>query len=257
MNNNDDDLDKLLDKYLKIMDIQTNSIESVILVLKKSKFNKTGKCLVDLLLKSSSISGAIINSAVNKNCYSILVLFRPLIEHSFRHLYIYMKTLNEDSDAIADKYLKILKSAEDLESIEKINNYNKAVNTKNIVWNTKGEHNNSIRKIKTEFNISNIFYYMIGVNNNDENSIFKLYKVDVFLNEIIRYAELSSTIHGGPSADFTSINGNGDSKLLEKNCHAYARDALNIYLSIVKTTYLFASLMDQKLNKTYEKISKL
>ena len=42
-----------------------------------------------------------------------------MIEHNFRHLYIYVRALNDNSDDVGKRYYKTLKGSEDLESFTK------------------------------------------------------------------------------------------------------------------------------------------
>ena len=99
--------------------------------------------------------------------YATAILSRSMIEHNFRHLYIYVRALNDNSDDVGKRYYKTLKGSEDLESFTKINNYNKAVYPEKKLTGIQKENiNKAIREVGKEFRIEQIFFYLITNNNN-------------------------------------------------------------------------------------------
>ena len=65
-----------------------SSLPVVIESLGKSKFKYTSKALLSFIPKSGYLNSAVLELAVSKNIYSAAVLYRSVIEHSFRQLYI-------------------------------------------------------------------------------------------------------------------------------------------------------------------------
>src|SRR3989344_6815194 len=157
------------------------SFPIVINSLSRSKFKYTSKALVSFVPKSGHLTNLILLAYGSKDPYSASILFRSLIDHTFKHLYIYVKALNDDSDLVGEEYYHSLKGHEDLNSIVKINNYTKVVHPeKTNKWSTKSEHNNKISEIAKQFDISKIFYYLIENNNNEKDEIIKKYKKEYF-----------------------------------------------------------------------------
>jgi len=131
-----------------------SSLPAIVKSLGKTKFKYTSKALLSFIPKSGYLNSAILESSGNKNVYATAILSRSMIEHNFRHLYIYVRALNDDSDNVGKIYYKTLKGSEDLESFTKINNYNKAVYPEKTNWNTKEEHNKAIREVGKNFALS-------------------------------------------------------------------------------------------------------
>src|SRR3989344_7998209 len=133
------------------------SLPFIIESLQKTEFQYTGKALISFIPKSGYLINSILFSCKSGDPYSASILFRSLIEHSFRHLYIFVKALNDKNDDVGKTYYNSLKATEDLESVEKIINYKKIVYPEDTQWNTKGDHNNAIRETAKSFRIEKIF----------------------------------------------------------------------------------------------------
>src|SRR3989344_167908 len=104
------------------------SLSYIIESLQKTEFKYTGKALISFIPKSGYLINSLLFSCKSGDPYSASILFRSLVEHSFRHLYIFVKALNDKSDSVGNTYYNSLKANEDLESVEKIINYKKIVN---------------------------------------------------------------------------------------------------------------------------------
>ena len=198
MSNEASKIEKLIKLNASLSRNAQSSLPAIIKSLEKTKFKYTSKALLSFVPKSGYLNSAILESAGNRNVYAIAILFRSIIEHNFRHLYIYVRALNDNRDDVGKKYYKTLKGSEDLDSFTKINNYNKAVYPEKTEWNTKGEHNKAIREVGKEFRIEQIFFYLIANNNNEKNEIIKRFKKEYLLQRLIDYTNLSSGVHGGP-----------------------------------------------------------
>ena len=153
MNNIDDNftLNEALSKKIQ------ESLPFIIESLQKTEFQYTGKALTYFIPKSGYLINSILFSCKSGDPYSASILFRSLIEHSFRHLYIFVKALNDKNDDVGKTYYNSLKANEDLESVEKIINYKKIVYPEDTQWNTKGDHNNAIRETAKGFALRRIF----------------------------------------------------------------------------------------------------
>ena len=257
MSNKTSKIDQFLELNNKLSQEVRFSLPVIIKSLEKCKFKYTSKALLSFIPKSGYLNSAILESCGNRNVYAVAILSRSMIEHNFRHLYIYVRALSDDSDDVGKKYYKTLKASEDLESFTKINNYNKAVYPEKTGWNTKGEHNKAIREVGKEFRIEQIFYYLIANNNNGENKIVERFKKEYLLQRLANYTNLSSGIHGGPFGELAFSNLQKDKEKFNKALEKFADDSFNLHYSLVESTYLFACLMDNEMQKYYEKIKSL
>jgi len=233
--------------------IQT-SLSVIVESLGKTKFKYTSKSLLSFIPKSGYLVHSILFSCKGNDPYTASILFRSLIEHSFRHLYIFVKALNDDNDSVGEAYYKSLKSNEDLESMDKIINYKKIVYPQETKWSTKGDHNNSIRDAAKDFRIEKIFHYLIENNNAEKIGIIERYKKEYLLERLIEYTNMSSSVHGGPFGEAVLYGLQKDKSKLEVTLNKFACESFLLYKSIVETTYLFASLMDEKVTKHYNDI---
>jgi len=231
------------------------SLPFIIKSLQKTEFKYSGKSLVSFIPKSGYLINSILFSCKSGDPYSASILFRSLIEYSFRHLYIFVKALNDKNDDVGNTYYNSLKANEDLESVEKIINYKKIVYPEDIQWNRKGDHNNAIREIAKSFRIEKIFHYLINNNNNEGGEIVKRYKKEYLLERLIEYTNMSSSVHGGPSGELALYELQKDKSKLEVTLNKFANESFMLHKSIVETTYLFASLMDEEVTKYYDDIS--
>lgn len=249
-------LDKIIELNNELSKKVQVSLPLIINSLQKSKFQNVGKALVSFTSKSNSLNNSILNSCINGDIYSAWVTFRPMIEHNFRHLYIYTKALKEDSDSIGGKYYGVLKSSEDLDSLNKINNYNNNVTYPNKTeWDTKGNHNNSIKEDARQFNIEKIFYYLISNNNSDQ--MINTFTKEYLLKRLTDYTNLSSAIHGGPFSDMALNDVYKDQNKLDTLIYKYAEDSFTLHKSLLEATYLFAYTMDDSMKEYYEEIKTL
>lgn len=252
MNNIDDNftLNEALSKKIQ------ESLPFIIESLQKTEFQYTGKALTHFIPKSGSLINSILFSCKIGDPYSASILFRSLIEHSFRHLYIFVKALNDKDDTVGKAYYNSLKANEDLDSLEKIINFKKIVYPEETQWNTKGDHNNTIREIAKIFRIEQIFHYLINNNNNESRDIIKRYKKEYLLERLIEYTNMSSSVHGGPFGELVLYELQKDKFKLDAILNKLANESFLLHKSLVETTYLFASLMDEKVEVSLGQFSR-
>ncbi len=230
------------------------TLPTIIKSLEKTKFRYTSRALLSFIPKTGYLNSAILELSASKNLYSAAILSRSIIEHNFRHLYIYVRALNDDSDDVGRRYYKTLKASEDLESFTKINNYDKAVNPTKTEWSTRGEHNKAIREVGKEFSITQTFFYLVRNNNNDKNEIVEHFKKEYLLERLIEYTNFSSGVHGGPFGELVLSNLQKEKNKFDKTLDKFASDSFELHYSTVKSTYLFSYLMDNKMKKHYDQI---
>jgi hypothetical protein len=222
--------------------------------LSKFKFKYTSKALLSFIPKSGYLNSAVLELAASRNIYSAAVLYRSVIEHSFRQLYIYTRALKDDSDDVGRTYCKTLKASEDLQWLDKVNKHSKKVGENKTVWSTKSDHNEAIRDAKREFLFSNILSYLQS-NHTSEHEEVKKFVNDHLLERSVEYDNLSSAVHGGPFGESALFNLHQDQKKYNDTLYKFANESLGLHYSIVQSTYLFAYLMDNKLQEQYEKMN--
>lgn len=250
MNN---DFEKTLLLNLELIKKIDVSLPQITDSLGKTKFVYTSKSLLSFIPRGGYLVSSILSSCEKGDVYSSSILFRSLIEHVFRHLYVFTRALNEDSDTVGKEYLDSLKASEDLEAIEKIINYKKVVYPEETKWDTGGDHNNNIREIRKQFRIERIFYYLIQ-NNSDKDEILKKAKKEYLLQRLIEYTNMSSSVHGGSFGNFALAEIRKDQTKLENTLRKFINDSYVLYKSLIEATYLFAYLRDESMRIHYEDI---
>jgi hypothetical protein len=209
---------------------------------------------LSFLARSGYLNSAILNACGSGNIYAAAVLFRPIVEHNFRHLYIYVKALNENSDAVGERYYGVLRKNEDRQAIYNINKYNKKVYPEVANLNLRNEHNARIRDGAKEFHIDEIFYYLVE-NNNSHTDLVTQYKKKYLLERVRQYTNLSSSVHGGPFAEATFLTAQKENP--DATLNKFASDSFGLHNSLVETTYLFAWMMNESNKDHYEAIKSM
>jgi hypothetical protein len=235
--------------------VLTNA-EAVSNSLSQTKFKKTSRAMLSYIARAGYVNNAILDCYANGNGYAIGILFRAMIEHTFRHLYLYTRALNDDSDEVGEEYYGKLKGSEDLEAFSKMNNYTKVVHPERTVWNTKDEQNTQIAEVGKKFNLSKIFFYLIENFPSDEKMIHNGMK-DYLLKRLNHYTQLSSYVHGGPYAEMCHEELLKDRQQISLHMEVIARESFGLYKSLIESTYMFAYLHDDKMKECFDQVSKI
>lgn len=96
---------------------------------------------------------------------------------------------------------------------------------------------------------------MIQNNNDGSSEIIKKYKKEYLLERLIEYTNMSSSVHGGPFGELALYELQKDKSKIEATLNKFSNESFLLHKSIVETTYLFASLMDQTVTKYYDDIA--
>lgn len=220
--------------------------------LEKTNFKQTSKALLSFVVRSGYLNSAILNACGTRNVYASAVLFRSMIEHNFRHLYIFVRALNDNNDEVGGRYYGVLRGNEDRQAVYNMNKYNEKVYPDKTKWNLANDHNKSIRDQANEFRIDEIFYYLVE-KNNGHSEVVSRYKKEYLLERLRQYTNFSSSVHGGPFGEATLLNAQKENPdaVLDK----FATDSFELHKNLIETTYLFAYLMDDKNKEVYEQIA--
>jgi hypothetical protein len=235
--------------------VLTNA-EAVSNSLSQTKFKKTSRAMLSYIARAGYVNNAILDCYANGNGYAIGILFRAMIEHTFRHLYLYTRALNDDSDAVGEEYYGKLKGSEDLEAFSKMNNYTKVVHPEKTVWNTKDDQNTQIAEVGKKFNLSKIFFYLIENFPSDEKMVHNGMK-DCLLKRLNHYTQLSSYVHGGPYAEMCHEELLKDGQQISLHMEVIARESFGLYKSLIESTYMFAYLHDDKMKECFDQVGKI
>jgi hypothetical protein len=247
---------ELIKMNLELTNIIKDSAQEFVKSLNKAKHKKVNRALLSYMTRVGHINSSILDAYASRNGYCIGILWRSMIEHSFRYLYIYTRALNEEDDAVGVEYYGKLKGSEDLASIRKISNYTKVVHPERTKWSSGGDHNKGIDEVGKKFEVSNIFFYLIR-NFKEEEEFVSGGMKDYLLERLNQYTELSSYVHGGPYAEMCHNKIIGDTEKMNKNLDFVVRDSFELYRLVVETTYLFLSLADENFSPYYEKVHEL
>ena len=248
-------IDELLKSNALITQYVMKTLPEVSSLLQKSKFQATSKALLSLLARSGYLNNEILFASSTGNLYSCAVLFRPMIEHNFRHLYMFVKALNDDSDEVGKRYYGVLRGDEDRQAMYNINKYTQKVYPDKTKWNLVNEHNTSIRNGAREFRTDEIFYYLVENNNNRTLNIISIYKKEYLLERLRQYTNLSSSVHGGPFGEATLLE--AQSKNPEVILVKFATESYELHKNLVEATYLFADMMEGNDINRYEEVKKI
>lgn len=174
--------------------------------ISKSDYPFTFMALFSFIPKIESIRIAIFELVELGEFYSEKILFRAVIEHFLKFQYIWMRHLHEKSDDAGKDYFifcgakEELDFAKSLEARAVVVGEQLHINTlevlKRLDSRLKEESNKSLKVRAEQFTHRNIVSYVSGkLNGSKEES-----KTEFLPDIIPAYSELSSFVHGGPSA---------------------------------------------------------
>jgi hypothetical protein len=84
----------------------------------------------------------------------------------------------------------------------------------------------------------------------------KRYKKEYLLERLIEYTNMSSSAHGGPFGKLALYELQKDKSKLKATLNKFANESFLLHKSLIETTYLFASLKDEKVDKYYKELLK-
>lgn len=188
------DPDEIIKNIPMMKELESNSKK-----FSESKFPRSAKALTTYSLKLQYLSNSINFCKETGDYYSLCVLFRALLEHYFRHLYIYARALREGSDEVGAEYYGKLNGHEDLCFLRSNISLNTKLTGEKSILSLGGEQNKGLDDIAQNFKINNILSYLnegIG-----ENKEVQTISKDFFNKYSQHYSTLSSFVHGGPYAE--------------------------------------------------------
>lgn len=219
--------------------METDQVKKMTEDFKNIKFPKAGKVLTIFLFKMHYISTSIIRCCEVKDYYSACVLFRSLLEHYFKHLYIYTRTLKENSDSVSEEYYGKLKGYEDFTYLKSMQNLSKKLTKEKTSFKLEDKDNEELCKVGRKFEIKTILSYLNeGIDNKDIKSTF----TDFFTEYCKKYYNLSSFVHGGPFAEEYMNMYSKDEKGMDKDLEYFLRESKSLLNYVKENTYLFFNI---------------
>jgi hypothetical protein len=217
-----------------------NSLESNAKNFLKSNFPISAKALTTNSLKLHYINNSVYLCKETEDYYSLCILFRSLLEHYFRHLYIFSRALREGSDKVGIEYYGGLNGHEDLCFLRSNFSLNKKLDGEKSSWNLESEENKNLDYVARNFKINNILAYLHEGFEKEKG--IQVISKDFFNTYSRNYSTLSSFVHGGPYAEkymeMYSKDENGKNKDIE-----YLVNEANLLTNqALKNTSLFIDL---------------
>lgn len=213
MNKKEEEYEKEHSKYIEWLEVVREKNDEYFEVSKKlmsifsqntEKFShkKTMLALISFHTHLSTIKNAIIDLSEENNIYSIKALYRIYLEHWLKGTYIWTRYGYEQNDDVGHEYLRLGRIGEELKYGNSIKQVAVILDaeSKNIdVWDTLCKYDKKLASLNKKdvtdiikkFEYKSIAQYLV------EN---KASGADWIPTIIPEYSELSSFVHGGPSA---------------------------------------------------------
>ena len=203
-------IDKIIEIDDEVFEVSKRDAGKVFLSFKTNGMEKTGKALSLFQAKIGFLKNGIYDQVAPKNIYAARILFRSLIEHYLKAKYILFESAESGDDTIASDYYEFADASELLQlgSAYKIageilypgrsygNVYDVLKNQfPKLLKFTPKEISTKLSKYNYKYVIEYLYdiLYVQRKSKGDENNFL--------INLIPLYSDLSSYVHGGPSAD--------------------------------------------------------
>jgi hypothetical protein len=205
------DISKVKEKYLRhdkaIKDLHSE-IKRLNIPIELPIANEV---LTDLSERIDSIFNSILSLTASDNLYSLFILYRSILEHSYKAFYIFAKTIKDRNDDTAEKYKKHLfiseflaEQAGVLEMEDLINENEKKTNFLDFLLlkfpelnGFDKENQKEISAAIMQFRLSEIIKFLHdGFAEREENKDIAA----IFAKTLPEYSHVSTFTHGGSYA---------------------------------------------------------
>jgi len=165
-----------------------------------NQFPQTIKLSSLLTISSNFIKNSIFNCAENDDLYGIKILFRSLIEHYLRFMYIWFNWIKYKNDDISKKYIEFNEARDKLDELKsqiakyKLSNpESKMVTLNELIQkhpDLKKYSKDEIEKETLKYSYKNIISFLKQIDHKHETETTLLGSL------IIEYSKLSAFVHG-------------------------------------------------------------
>ena len=196
-------IEKIREIDEEIFEVMKDNFQNSISIFSNVGYTNVGKALTMFITKTNFIKNAIFDICENDDPYSANILFRSLIEHHLKFMFIFIRHTQEQNDEVGNEYYKFCDFSESI-AIGKSWLDNWQILTQEnedklyeVIVDIKPElkkySKKEIMQKAKQFNYRTIITFI--------KSSIKDIKYG-WLNVIIpNYGDLSSYVHGGPLAD--------------------------------------------------------
>lgn len=224
-----------------IFNIIQKELLNLSIIANQSKYKQTATTLCFFIPRLGFIKNSIFDLADNNDIYSMKILFRSMIEHYFRVLYISLRFGELSDDSIGNDYLIFCDLDETYKYIKSLKNTIEYFDINGIpdseiidfisthIPNIKKYSWNEIKPKVSGFSFGQIIKYLIKT---------KKMRTDFLFDILPIYSSLCSFVHGGPQA-INNVFSTIDTLELENEKIKIKRFALLLYAHSVSIILLF------------------
>jgi hypothetical protein len=180
--------------------------DALFAVVGRTKFPKTYAALFGFVIKTNSLKTAMFDMVDSNNPYAFKALFRCLCDHYIKFLYLFMRFLEENTDAVGDEFFNLCGASEMMEYLDSIRLSQALIGNEIVLEAEKAIHEmypraagmskRQLSEASAKFKYRAILRFL----NDIAPGIIS--KERPFLATIVpSYALLSSFVHGGPWSD--------------------------------------------------------
>lgn len=256
-----DEIEKYDEQFMNII---IEESESIYEKLKTSRIPESGAYLLSFLTSLNSLKLGIYELSKSRDIYSLNVLYRSYLEHFIKVNYFYYRLLEEKNDNVGEDYKKYYSKVElarygkSIEQIRKIidsdfNGEDLFDILKEFYPELSEISSSQLKKKVSQFNYKNMIKYIYDRQKRSKVNI----DLGVILSIIPEYSELSSFVHGGPSATISTARFHNANEV-EKECCKIVRSTFRFYyLSNLLFVMIILGMVDKKYKSFYTKLNKV
>jgi len=191
------------DEYFELVEQHGDELFAVV---GRTKFPKTYGALLGFVVKTNSLKTAMFEMVDTNNPYAFKALFRCFCDHYIKFMYLFIRFLNENDDAVGDDYFNLCGASEMLEYLDSIRVSQSLIGNEITIEAEKAIHKlypqaagmskRQLSEASAKFKYRAILRFL------NEASPGIISQERPFLATIVpSYALLSSFVHGGPWSD--------------------------------------------------------
>lgn len=251
------ELDDELFEYLE----ENSILEKFVPVFMNSEYSSTGLVLYHFVYASQVIKIGVFDLIEARNIYSINILFRSLLDHYLRFLYIIFDFAEQKEDTAGEHYLKFNRASEELNYAFSLLNMSEIAN-KDIedinVFDLIREHhpeledysNTKLKKEIKKYSTKNLVSKVVDTLSKSE----KDQSLDFILKLLPQYSDLSSFVHGGMGSTHSLGMLNGfDSEELTDKLEEKFKFTFLIATQILNHCFMVGIIVDEDMRKPFAK----
>lgn len=253
-------LKKILKIDKDVDEIIEDQIDEIFDFIEKANHPNTVRAFLRLLISSDNIKDGILYLSEKNELYSIHILYRSLIEQFVKSFYIMIRYLREKNDVCGTEFIEISDLDDKIKNGMSYNKmleirYGKRMNIHQMLEVFKEVNsdfikysNDEIKAKSRQFKFTNLLEWLYKNSQKSENKDYF-----AILLMIPEYSELSSVVHGNPSA-FSNLPEYDNDKDLENICIKMAYKTLGLSNFIKRMAFQSFSFMDNKYEVTLKQI---